>query len=81
MARTNEQELIRKLDLVARLMAINLSAGKKNSESIPLLAKAGFSAPEIADLLDTTANTVRVAIHYSKKKSNSRKEIEDATST
>lgn len=80
MGKTDE-EILKRLDQLTKLKAIQLSAGKNKSESIPLLAKAGFSAIDIAELLDTTPNTVHVALHHSRKKSKSKKELKDAGST
>ena len=69
----NQFEAIsRKLDLRVRLTALSYAAEKKQQEQIMMLSAAGFQPKEIAEILGTTANTVRVALSTMRKK-NKRK--------
>jgi DNA-binding CsgD family transcriptional regulator len=60
-AETNP-DLGKKLDLLVRLIAVNLVNGKSQREQIRLLAIAGMGPKEIADLIGTTPNTANVAL-------------------
>ena len=77
MATVNDDVLERiesKLDQLLRLAALQVTSGMKQQPAILLLAAAGFGRREIADLLNTTANTVSVTISTSRnKKSKSAK--------
>jgi len=80
MAKVSKGKLENKLDLLIRLSAINLVAGRKQRDQIRLLSVAGMAPGEIADLIGTTSNTVNVALS-SIRKSNEmnlrRKDSED----
>jgi len=56
-----------KLDQMLRLTALQVTAGLKQTLAIQLLAAAGFDRRLIAELLDTTPNTVSVTLSTSKK--------------
>ena len=56
------QEFIKKFDRHTRLVAIALLADKKQQDQITLLSQAGLQPKEIAELLGTTPNTVRVTL-------------------
>ncbi|MEE9167745.1 MAG: hypothetical protein V3U24_09860 [Candidatus Neomarinimicrobiota bacterium] len=58
----------RKLDLLVRLAAHSLVADKKQREQIMLLSNASFQPKEIAEILGTTPNTVRVALSAMRKR-------------
>ncbi len=62
------QELLKKIDLLTRLFAIQLVNGKTQKEQIRLLSIAGMGPSEISDLLGTTANTVNVTLSALRKK-------------
>ncbi|MCH7666211.1 MAG: hypothetical protein IH936_09835 [Acidobacteria bacterium] len=66
-------QLVARLDILVRLDALNLVAGKKQGEQIALLSAAGLAPKEIAEILETTPNTVRVRL------SNFRKQKKGAT--
>ncbi len=51
-----------KLDTLIRLVAAGLVLNKPQQEQIEVLSKAGFAPKDIAELLGTTANTVRVTL-------------------
>lgn len=67
----DEKQLLReiadKLDSVIRLLALNATLNKRRSEQIGILSNAGLMPKDIADILGTTANTVRVALYAIKK--------------
>lgn len=62
------QEISAKLDRFLRLLAVSVTFGKSQNEQIRLLDNAGFQPKEIADIIGTTANTVRVGKAAMKKK-------------
>ena len=47
------------VDRLTRLIAVGLTKGAKQAEAIELLARADLPNDVIADILDTTAATVR----------------------
>jgi hypothetical protein len=57
-----------KLDQMLRLAALQMTTGMKQTPAIQLLAAAKFDRHLIAELLNTTANTVSVTISTSKAK-------------
>jgi DNA-binding CsgD family transcriptional regulator len=59
--------LEKKVDLLTRLVAIGLVAGKNQQEQIRLLSIAGMKPAEIAELIGTTGNTVNVALSVLRK--------------
>jgi len=61
-------EILYKLDLLIQLLALNLVSEKKQQNQIMLLSKVGMQPKEIAELLDTTSNTVRVTLSRIRKK-------------
>lgn len=61
-------ELAARLDLLIRIAAISLVEGRPQREQIALLAKTGLSPKEIAELLETTSNTVRVELSRQRKR-------------
>jgi len=62
------EDMSKKLELLTRLTALSLIADKKQQEQIILLSRAGFQPKEIAEIVGTTANTVRVALSTHRKK-------------
>ena len=67
------KELNDKMDILIKLIAVGLSRDKPQSEVIETFAKAGLTPTIIADLLDTTRNTVSVAINRSKNRKKKKK--------
>ena len=61
-------ELVGKLDVLVRLVAVGLCEGKAQSEKIVLLDLAGLPPMSIAELIGTTSNTVRVTLSGLRKK-------------
>lgn len=60
-------EISKKLDTLSRLLALSLVAEKKQQDQIMLLGNVGLQPKEIADILDTTPNTVRVTLSTMRK--------------
>lgn len=63
---SSQEEVVRavlaKLDMLIALLAAHLGHGRSQRERIKLLSEAGLPPREIARLLDTTSNTVRVTL-------------------
>lgn len=63
------QEITSKMDLIVRLLALNIVKDLKvQKDKIITLSSFGFGPSEIAKLLGTTPNTVSVALSEVKKK-------------
>jgi len=56
------KELSAKLDVLIRLAALSLVRDKTQREQYVLLSSAGFQPKDIADIVGTTPNAVRVAL-------------------
>jgi DNA-binding CsgD family transcriptional regulator len=67
----NEQDVLEriesKLDQILRIAALQMTAGLKQTAAIKGLAAAGFDRNLIAELLDTTPNTVSVTLSTLKR--------------
>lgn len=72
-------EISKKLDLLVRLSAINITKGLKFKQQVVILSDAGFQPRQIADMLGTTANNVRVTLHGIRKERKEKKSKEEAT--
>ena len=71
-------EISAKLDTLIRLSALNVVKDMKTQkEQIALLSDAGFQPKEIADILRTTSNTVRVTLTEIRKERASAKTEEE----
>jgi hypothetical protein len=66
------QKINQKLDMLIRVIAIGLIEDRTQNDQMRLLAKVGLQPKEIADLLGTTANTVRVGLSKQRKLVGSR---------
>jgi len=67
------QPITQRLDKLINLVAIGLTVDKSQREQIILLSKAGFQPKEIAGMLGTTPNTVRVELSTSRNAKRNRK--------
>ena len=67
------QILCGKVDTLIRLVACGLIGGKTQREKIDLLCGAGLQPKEVAGLIGTTPNTVRVELSAIKKGKKKRK--------
>ncbi|MBZ5616764.1 MAG: hypothetical protein LAO23_22405 [Acidobacteriia bacterium] len=72
MPRTTDELILQKIDQILRILAAAATAGMKQREQIALLNRAGLQPKDIADLLGTSSNTVRVEL-VSLRKSNDKK--------
>ncbi len=61
-----------KLDMLTKLMALDVVKGRTFTEQVKMLHSIGMSPSEIASCIDKTPNNVRVAIHGLKKKSKNK---------
>ena len=63
------KELKEKLDVITKLLTLNLVKDMElQKDQIIALSSFGFQPSQIADLLGTTANTVRVTLSMARKK-------------
>lgn len=57
-----DERVIEKLDQVLKLLGMMAVKGLSQTEQIATLSRIGLSPKNIAEVLGTTANTVRVAL-------------------
>jgi DNA-binding CsgD family transcriptional regulator len=62
MEKNGDTQLRDKMDRMLRLVGMIAVKGLSQTEQIATLSRSGFSPKEIAGVLGTTANTVRVAL-------------------
>jgi DNA-directed RNA polymerase specialized sigma24 family protein len=62
MAQMNDEQANQKLDRALRLLAAIATKGLSQTDQIALLDRAGFAPKEIAEIVGTTSNTVRVSL-------------------
>ena len=62
MAPSNDTLIAEKLDQILRVIAALATKDMKQREQIALLSRAGLQPKDIADLLGTSSNTVRVEL-------------------
>lgn len=65
----NNQEMLHRLDILIRLVASGVCAGRSQKEKIAILGAAGLGSREIAEFLGTTTNTVSVALSSLRRES------------
>lgn len=65
--------LLRKLDLIVRLLALSRVAGKKQSDQVVLLSEVGFEPKEIAQVLGKDSHSVRAVLSSARRKSKKRR--------
>jgi hypothetical protein len=61
------EQIVRRLDAIVGLLVHSVTADKTQAEKIQALSAAGFQPKEIARIIGTTPNTVRVAMSVSRK--------------
>jgi len=64
----SDQEIIAKLDIIIKLLAINQISGKESQEQILFLSSIGIANKNIADILGKTQNTVNATLSQLRKK-------------
>ncbi len=62
MSTSNDSVIAAKLDQILRVLAALATKDMKQREQIALLSRAGLQPKDIADLLGTSSNTVRVEL-------------------
>ena len=62
-----EERITRELDMVIRLLALDVTKGRPLRERVLMLNQAGFTPKEIADILGKTSNSVRVMLFKLRK--------------
>ena len=63
------KELLEELKRISKILVLIAAEGKSQKEQIIILDRIGFAPKEIAELLGTTSNTVRVRLSEERKKS------------
>ncbi len=66
------QSIDAKLGQMLKLSALQMASGMKQAQAIKVLNAAGFDRKLIADLLNTTPNTVSVTLAKAKAKTRTR---------
>lgn len=64
----NEERVLRKLDQIARLLAISVTRGLDKPEQVLILQQSGFEVREIASALGSSPNAVSVMLYKLRKK-------------
>jgi DNA-binding CsgD family transcriptional regulator len=59
MAKSTEEQIVEKLDQILRILSIQIAADKSLTERARLLKLAGLENQAIADVLNTSVETVR----------------------
>ncbi len=67
--------IVKRLDAVIRLGVIGMTQGRSQTEKIWLFSVAGLRPKEIAELVGTTPNTVRVVLFNLRKSRSARQRI------
>lgn len=68
MTKDQFNEISKKIDILTRLLALSLVSEKKQKDQIFILNKIGLQPKQIAEILNTTTNTVSVTLSKMKKK-------------
>jgi DNA-directed RNA polymerase specialized sigma24 family protein len=72
MEKTQFTELLKRLDTIAKLLAMSLvKDAKTEDDKVSLLHDSGFKNVEIANILNKTSNSVDQSMHRIRKKRNS----------
>ena len=66
------QLLTSKLDTIIKIMALQTIEGKNQAEAAWLLSLSGLQNKEIAEILGTTPDTVKVSLYKMRKKNNAK---------
>lgn len=62
-----DEEILKKLGILVKLTAAQITDGKDFKQQVRLLSAVGLSPKDIAEVLGKTANNVSVMINYIKK--------------
>lgn len=69
-----ENDILAELEKITKLLSLIATKGDNQRQQITLLDSVGFQPKEIAELLGTTPNNVRVTLVSIRKKSKQRKQ-------
>jgi len=64
----SDVQIIEELKNIKKLLAYSLIKDQPQGEKIEFLSSAGFQPKEIAEILNTSSNTVRVTLSRIRKK-------------
>lgn len=67
------KNILEKLDMIIKLLALNQIKGKDIGEQIIFLSKLGIANKDVADMLEKSQNTVNVTLSQHRRK-NDKKE-------
>ncbi len=73
MSEGSSGELLAKVDVLIRLVALGICGEKTQREKIALLNSVGLGPTAIAEILGTTSNTVNVALSAMRKQAKKTK--------
>ena len=65
----NDERVVEELRMIKKLLALSLIKDLSQVEQIEFLSNAGFQPKEIAEIINTSANSVRVTLSRIRKKS------------
>ena len=65
----NNKEIKELLEEIVALLSVQIKRGVSQTVIIKELSEAGLQPKRIAEIVGTTPNTVRVAVHHAKKSS------------
>ena len=68
-----ENEILQTQKETVMLLAILVKRGSLQSAVIHEMGSVGFTPKRISELLDTSSNTVNVALHYARKTKKNKK--------
>ena len=62
MSKDYDERILHELQQIKKLLALTLINEQSQTDQIKALSQAGFQPKDIAELIGTTANTVRVSL-------------------
>lgn len=72
------KQLSNKLDIIIKLLALNVVEGKDLKNQVSILSSFGFQPKQIADIVGKTPNHIRVILHGLRKE-RSKSQAEEVT--
>lgn len=72
MLNTNEEKILKKLDQILKVLAIQIGTERNTGERVHLLKIAGLDNQTISELLEISSNTVKVLASQQKTKRRNR---------
>lgn len=68
MAKTNEQLLLEKLDLILKVLALQIAPDKGQIDRVRILSSIGLDKQLISEVVGTNRDNVKKLLYKSKKK-------------